>query len=40
MAHVSPNDTGAEAETFVDRYHLREHSNLKNRAFMTWQEYW
>jgi hypothetical protein len=40
MAHVSSNDTGAEAESFADRYHLRERSSLKYRAFMIWQEYW
>jgi hypothetical protein len=40
MAHDSPNDEGAEAETFVDRFHLREHSSLRYLRFMTWQEYW
>lgn len=39
MAHVSPNDTGAEAETFFDRFHLRKRSSLRYRGFVTWQEY-
>ena len=39
MAHVSPNDTGAEAESFVG-FRLRERSSLKYRGFMTLEEYW
>ena len=38
MAHVSPNDTGAEAESFVDRFHLRERSSLRYRGFMNFEE--
>jgi hypothetical protein len=40
MVHVSPSDTGSEAKTFVDCFHLRERSSLRYRAFVTWQEYW
>ena len=40
MARVSPNDTGTEAESFVDRFHVRERCSLRYRGFMTWQEYW
>jgi hypothetical protein len=35
MANVSPNFTGVEAESFVDRFHLRERSSLRYREFMT-----
>jgi hypothetical protein len=33
MARVSLNDTGAEVESFIDRFHLL--SNLRYRGFMT-----
>jgi hypothetical protein len=35
MAHLSPNDTGAEAESIVDCFHLCERSNLRYRGFMA-----
>ncbi len=40
MPQFSPNDNGAEAEFFVDRFYLRERSNLRYRAFMTWRACW
>jgi hypothetical protein len=38
MAHVSPNDTGTEAGSFVDLLPLREHSTLNHQRFLTSEE--
>ena len=38
MAHVSPNDTGTEDESFVGLLPLREHATWKYQWFLTWQE--
>ena len=38
MAHLSPNDAGAEAGSFIDSFHLRERSSLSYRGFMTSEE--
>jgi hypothetical protein len=35
MAHVSPYDMGAEAESFVDRLPFREHSIWNHHGFLT-----
>jgi hypothetical protein len=35
MADVSPNDTGAGAESFIDRFHVCERFNLRYRGFMA-----
>jgi len=38
MAHVSPNDTGTEDESFVDFLPLRENATLKHQWFLTSEE--
>jgi hypothetical protein len=38
MAHVFPNDTGVEAEYFVDRLLLRERSTRNHHGFLTSEE--
>ena len=38
MAHVSPNDTGTENESFVDLLPLGEHSTLNHQRFLTSEE--
>jgi hypothetical protein len=38
MAHVFPNDTGAESGYFVDRFPLRECFICNHQWFLTWQE--
>jgi hypothetical protein len=38
MANVSPNDTGAEAESFVDRLPFRERSTWNHHRFLTSEE--
>jgi hypothetical protein len=35
MANVSPNDTGAETEYFVDRLPFSERSTWNHHGFMT-----
>jgi hypothetical protein len=34
MAHVSPYDTGAEAESLVDRLPFRERSTCNHQGFL------
>jgi len=38
MAQVSPNDTGTEDESFVDRLPFRERSTWNHRRFLTSEE--
>ncbi len=38
MAHVSPNDPSAVAESFVDFLPLRENATLKHQWFLTSEE--